>query len=61
LPNNKYHSLFIELKAKTKTARVSETQKIWINRLNDAGFKACVCYGFLEAKQTIEDYLNNKD
>ena len=60
LPNNKYHSLFIELKAKTKTARVSDSQKIWLERLNGCGYLAQVAYGFEEAKQLIEDYLTNK-
>ena len=61
LPSNKYHGLFIEMKAQTKTARVSKEQRIWIDRLNAAGYKAVICYSFLEAKQTIEDYLHNKD
>lgn len=60
LPNKKFHGLFIEMKAQTKQARLSDAQKVWINRLNEVGYLAQVCYGFLEAKQTIEDYLTNK-
>ena len=60
LPNNRFAGLFIEMKAQTKTARVSDNQKLWLSRLSEAGYKTQVCYGFLEAKQTIEDYLNNK-
>lgn len=61
LPNNHFAGLFIEMKAQTKTARVSDNQKIWLSRLSEAGYKTQVCYGFEAAKQTIEDYLNNKD
>ena len=60
LPNNKYHSLFIELKAKTKTARVSDSQKIWLERLNSNGYLAVVAYGFIQAKEIIEKYLRNE-
>lgn len=60
LPNKKFHGLFIEMKAQTKQARLSDAQKIWINRLNEAGYLAQVAYGFEEAKQLIEDYLTNK-
>ena len=60
LPNNHFAGLFIEMKAQTKQARLSDAQKIWINRLNEAGYLAQVTYGFEEAKQLIEDYLTNK-
>lgn len=60
LPNKQYSGLFIEMKAQTKTARVSDNQKIWLSRLSEAGYKTQVCYGFEAAKQTIEDYLTNK-
>lgn len=60
LPNENHHALYIEMKAPTKTARVSKEQRCWIDRLNEAGYLAVVCYGFEAAKQTIEDYLTNK-
>lgn len=59
-PNKKYHSLYIEMKAPTKTARLSPTQKEWQEKLNKVGFLAVVCFGFEQAKQTIIDYLENK-
>jgi hypothetical protein len=34
LPNKKHCALYIEMKAPTKTARVSKEQKIWQERLN---------------------------
>ena len=54
-PSGGYHGLYIELKVgKNKT---SPMQEEWLKRLNDAGYKAVTCYGFLAAKNTIEEYL----
>ena len=53
--NKKYHGLFIELKYGKNKA--SEKQKEWINKLNEQGYKAVVCNGFDEARNTIEEYL----
>jgi hypothetical protein len=50
-----YHGLFIELKK--IGGRVSPEQKIWLSDLRDQGYMAVVCYGFDEARQTIEEYL----
>lgn len=55
LPTAKYHGLFIEMK-KVKGGVVSENQKDWINRLNNAGYKAVVCKGHMEAINVICDY-----
>lgn len=52
----KYHGLYIEMKAgKNKT---SKEQKEWINSLQEEGYAACVCYGWLEAREVIEKYLS---
>lgn len=32
-------------------------QKEWVNKLNEQGYKAVVCNGFEEARDTIEEYL----
>lgn len=70
-PSGKYHGLFIEMKkankkiVSKKTGKliqaskgvVSPEQKDWINKLNDQGYLAVVCYGFDEAKEVIERYL----
>lgn len=54
-PSGGYHGLYIELKVgKNKT---SESQDRWLERLNAAGYKAVVCYGFDAAKNVIMDYL----
>lgn len=60
LPNENHHALYIEMKAPTKTARVSKEQRCWIDRLNEAGYLAVVAYGFIQAKEIIEKYLRNE-
>lgn len=50
-----YHGLFIELKSKDGVT--SKNQDYWLRRLSEQGFMAQVCYGWTEAKETIEKYL----
>jgi hypothetical protein len=59
-PRGKYHGLFIEMK-RLEGGRISPEQEDWINFLNKQGYLAVVCYGFQEAKNTIENYLNLGD
>lgn len=54
---NGYHSLYIELKRKDKPAPVTKEQRDKIEKLNQEGNYACVCYGWEQAWQTIQDYL----
>lgn len=54
---NKYHGLFIELKNGKNKA--SENQNKYLKDLNQQGYKAVVCYGFEEAKDTIVNYLDH--
>lgn len=56
IPTAEYHGLFIEMK--TKTGRVSEPQKRWIEALNALGYKAVVAHGWEEARCQIQEYLN---
>lgn len=62
-----YHGLYIELKAVHRKPKrggsggVDPKQARWIKRLNEEGFLAIVAYGFLEARNIIEQYLNNHD
>lgn len=59
LPNDKYHGLFIEMKrSKRSLSKVSEMQKAMIERLNNAGYLALVCYGADEAIEAIKGYLS---
>lgn len=58
VPNGEHHALFIELKYGKNPATPS--QKKWILRLNNAGNKAVVCIGWVEAVKTIKEYLSIK-
>lgn len=55
LPNKKYHGMFIEMKR--IGGRLTKTQSDFIKLLNEKGYYAVVCFGFLEAKREIEEYL----
>lgn len=50
-----YHGLYIELKAGKN--KISSKQKEWLNALNQEGYATKVCYGWSEARETIEKYL----
>ena len=52
----KYHGLYIEMKVGKN--KPSKEQKEWINSLQEEGYVACVCYGWLEAREVIEKYLS---
>tara|TARA_R110000796_G_scaffold65782_2_gene151800 strand:+ start:12702 stop:13103 length:402 start_codon:yes stop_codon:yes gene_type:complete len=56
-----YHGLFIELKRKEcaehKKGVLKKNQKECIEKLNEEGYLAVVCYGFDDAKDTIDWYL----
>ncbi|WP_195940943.1 VRR-NUC domain-containing protein [Romboutsia sp. 1001713B170131_170501_G6] len=58
VPSGIYHGLYIELKY--GNGITSKEQKEWIKKLNDQGYKAVVCNGFEEARDTIKEYLDNK-
>ena len=55
VPYNGFQGLFIELKS--KTGRLSEQQKKWIDNLNDRSYKAVVCYSLDEAMNAVTEYL----
>lgn len=55
-----YRGLFIELKRDTK-ANASAVQHEWLAYLNDAGYKAIVCYGWQHAASAIQNYLEGKE
>lgn len=52
-----YHGLWIELKKDYKQILTKE-QKEWLAYLSDAGYCACRCNGWIEAKKCIIWYLN---
>lgn len=49
------HGLFIELK--TAKGKPTEKQLEWLDLLNANGYKAVVCQGFYQAKETIDEYF----
>ena len=57
-PSKGFHGLFIEMK-RLVGGRLSDEQKAWAERLLAAGYQVKVCKGFEEAKQSIEEYLND--
>ena len=53
-----YHGLYIELKfGKNKT---SKNQDKWLSALSKQGYCAMVCYGWVEAKKAICEYLKGE-
>lgn len=58
-PRGNYHGLAIELK-RVKGGKVSEAQKQCLKELSERGYKAVVCRGFEEAKNTIDSYIKEK-
>lgn len=55
VPRGEHHGLFIELK--TVAGTTSESQERWLEALNEQGYKAVVCYGWVEAAAVITNYL----
>lgn len=55
VPAMSYCGLFIEMKS--KKGKVTDNQKKWIKTLIKQGFIADTCYGFDEAKDLMERYI----
>lgn len=51
-----FHGLYIELK-RVKGGVLSINQKTWLGLLAREGYKAVMCRGWLEARDTILNYL----
>ena len=56
VPRREAHGLFIEMK-KANGGRTSKKQDAALDMLGEQGYKWAVCYGWTEAKRTIESYL----
>ena len=54
-----YHGLFIEMKRQSG-GRTSDAQRKWIAALAAQGYLATICYGWKEAAELIEDYLEGR-
>lgn len=55
-----YNGLYIELK-KDKNSTISKKQDEWLVKLNKNNYKALVCYGWENARDTILNYLGKGD
>ena len=55
---NGWHGLYIELKVKGNTT--SASQKWWIAETTKQGYYSVVCFGWVEAKEVIEKYLEGE-
>ena len=60
IPRGRYHGLVGELKAENGSKPEPEQLAI-LRRLEIMGYKACVWWGFDDAKQQIEQYLDLTD
>jgi len=58
VPKNGYSGLWIEMKARGKTAStLSLDQRIWLADMEKQGYRAEWAAGFEQAKKIIEEYL----
>lgn len=57
VPMNGKHGLFIEMK-REEGGRLSESQRRWLGWLNELGYEAVRCDGWLKAKEEIARYMN---
>jgi len=67
--NKYYHGLYIEMKRSRKTlpsgkksishTKISDDQLEWDDKLRDEGYCVVVAYGFKEAVDAIDDYMDN--
>lgn len=61
IPNNKFHSLWLEMKRINQKNRKKDTDQLaWQERLLRAGHCAIFVYGWEDAAKITIAYLNNK-
>jgi hypothetical protein len=56
--NNKYHSLYIEMKVKPN--KPTDAQLEWLSDLMALGNYACICWSAGEAIEMVAKYISNK-
>ena len=54
-PRHQKHGLYIEFKS--KTGKLTPSQKDWLEHLNSNGYVAVVCRSFDEARKVTTEYL----
>ncbi|WP_447875175.1 VRR-NUC domain-containing protein [Serratia fonticola] len=55
LPRGGYAGLWLEMKA--IDGKPTAEQVSWLNKMIGSGYAAVLCYGFIQAKERIESYL----
>lgn len=55
IPKESFHGLFIEVK--TKEGRLTDSQKKFINDMQEMGYYAVACYGIEDVLDTLNWYL----
>ena len=64
LPLHGKPGLWVEMKAPFRDSKdknyPSKEQKAWLARMKLAGYVTAVCYGWLEARETIQNYLRGE-
>lgn len=55
VPKGRYHGLYIEMKVHPN--KTTSKQDEWLKNLSRYGYAVKVCYGYKEAKNAIEQYL----
>ena len=58
LPRGHFSGLWIELKAPKGKAQANQLE--WLDRMGAAGYSAVMCWGWEDAKKTIEEYIKQK-
>ena len=61
VPLNGYHGMYIEMKRPDHKNKPTEDQKDWLDYFNRVGYKAVVCYGYVEAVTEIQRYYGVPD
>lgn len=59
VPCGRFHGLFIEMKVGKNKLTANQNQ--WLKLLTYYGYKAVVCYGFEEARKTIDEYIQKTE
>lgn len=61
IPTANHHGLWVEMKAPYTSSKdknyPSPEQRDWINKMNNAGYRAVVCWGWHQAQDEIEQYI----
>lgn len=59
MPKGNFHGMFIEMKA--EKGKIQPSQQEFLNLANSLNYKAIVCFGFENAKQYIQNYLQDQN